>query len=148
MHQGPTMSTQEAIERPDTSPQRHTRCIMLDLDDIANTYINTPVLRLRLVHHPICAETYMKAPTVQGWAIVQCLECRGYHGSNEWIWLYWWVVPRLCGVQSICVLRYSREHLGCGVHVWMQCMQVRVVSNPPARVHVPYLQTRYCELDD
>ena len=51
------------MERLSTSPQRHARCIVLDLDDDASTYINTPASRLRLVHHPTCAETYMKAPT-------------------------------------------------------------------------------------
>ena len=48
-----------------TEPQRHARCIMHGLDDDASTYINIPVPRLRLVHHPTCAEAYIKSPTEQ-----------------------------------------------------------------------------------
>ena len=138
-HQVPTMTSGSSREDDRTTryrPAEARKVIMLTLDNDASSDINTPVPRLRLVHHPTCAETYMKSLTIERWAIAQYLEWRqgGFIQVGDWCLGY--------AVSTECVLRYSREHLGCGVLVCVRCMRVRVVSFHAAGVHISYFWTR------
>ena len=71
----------------------------------------TPAPRHR---HPTCSAAYMKAPTVQHWAIAAC---KGYQGNNEWIWVYSF---------GVSVMRYRRYTyttvLLWTAQVWYSCM--------------------------
>ena len=82
-------------------------------------------------HHPICAATHMKAPTVQRWSIAQCPECRGYQGCNKSIWVYGF------GALVMRWLRYMFTAVFFG-NTWVWCSHMSAVY---AGVPVFYWQT-------